>query len=143
MKGDFTIADDIPPLIPEATYTVMLDHFVTCYMFSKAKKLVLNFSITSYGKHYGLKLPRYYNVMKIIGRPCKNGRFQVSKKCDFMREFYTLFENPAKRLDRIPMSLFKGVEFEARVKTVREARGKKIPKPLQYSKIDELMRVVR
>ena len=98
--------------------------------------------ITTFGDSFGLILQRYYNVKHIIGKPQRHGRFKASKKGDFLREYLTLFPSRADRLDRIPMTPFQNVLIEGKVKTVTFSRGKDIPKPLQYSKIAELRRVV-
>ena len=40
------------------------------------------------------------------------------------------------------MSLFNGATIEAKVVTVKEARGIELPKQLRYSKIQRLIKVV-
>lgn len=141
--GEFQVADDLPPLVSPGPYELMLGDFYTALMFQgRAPKLILNFTIVSPGKHYGTKVPRYYNVSKIIGKPQKGGRFKVGKKGDFLREYLTLFHYDGGRLDRLPMSRFQGVVILGQVETVKFARGKNIPKPLQYSKVSNLIRVV-
>ena len=58
--GDFKVADDIPPLVAPGRYRVMLDDYRTAQMFNKAHKLILDFSIVSFGEYFGVRLPRYY-----------------------------------------------------------------------------------
>jgi len=128
-------------LVPPQNYNVTLHSFRTVRMF-KAPKLELVFRIVSYGDAFGKTVSRYYNVDAIIGKPQDRGRFKVSRNRDFTREYYTLFDYGGKRLDRLPMSLFEGVIIEAQVVTVKESRGAVIPKPLRYSKIAKLNRVV-
>ena len=140
--GDFRVADDIPPLVRPGRYKVMLDDYRTALMFTKAHKLILDFSIVSFGEYFGVRLPRYYNVLRFHGKAGQHGNFSASKKGDLLREMYTLFYHHPKRKDRIPMSLFNGAVIEADVTVVTEARGKKIPKALQYSKIARLVKVV-
>ena len=140
--GDFRVADDIPPLVRPGRYKVMLDDYRTALMFTKAHKLILDFSIVSFGEYFGVRLPRYYNVIRFHGKAGQHGNFSASKKGDLLREMYTLFYHHPKRKDRIPMSLFNGAVIEADVVVVTEARGRKIPEALQYSKIARLIRVI-
>ena len=140
--GDFRVADDTPPLVRPGRYKVMLDDYRTALMFTKAHKLILDFSIVSYGEYFGVRLPRYYNVIRFHGKAGRHGNFSASKKGDLLREMHTLFHHHPKRKDRIPMSLFNGAVIEADVTVVTESRGKKIPKALQYSKIARLIQVV-
>ncbi len=140
---DFQIADDLPPLVRPGFHDVMLDGFQTALMFQgKAPKLIMDFTIVSHGKDYGKRVSRYYNVAKIIGKPQREGRFKVSKKGDFLREYLTLFQYAGSRLDRLPMSPFNGVTIKAEIETVKHSRGKVIPEPLQYSKVAELIKVI-
>lgn len=141
---DFLIADDLPPLVRPGFHEVMLDGFQTALMFQgKASKLILNFTIVSHGSDFGKRVPRYYNVAKILGKPQQGGRFKVSKKGDFLREYLTLFHFDGGRLDRLPMSRFNGVTIKAEIETVKHARGKDIPAQLQYSKVSRLIKVIR
>jgi hypothetical protein len=140
---DFQIADDLPPLVRPGFHEVMLDGFQTALMFQgKAPKLIMNFAIVSHGEDFGKRVPRYYNVAKIIGKPQSEGRFKVSRKGDFLREYLTLFHYSGSRLDRLPMSRFSGVTIKAEIKTVKHSRGKDIPELLQYSKVARLIKVI-
>lgn len=136
--SDFLIDQNLPPLIAPGRYTVMLDHYQTAIMFGKAPKLILHFKVTSFGEGFGSSIPRYYNVQKLIGKAQKNGRFKVSKTGDFLREYLSLFPEPAKRLDRLPMRRFKNVSIEAEIVTIKEWRGRSLPEALRYSKIAKL-----
>jgi len=89
-----------------------------------------------------VRVPRFFNVDRLVGKPGKNGRFSVSSTRDFPREFLSLFNYQARRKDRYPMSLFNGVTIEAQVVTVKKARGIEIPEQLRYSKIQRLIKVV-
>lgn len=140
--SDFLIDQNLPPLIASGKYAVMLDNYQTAIMFGKAPKLILNFKVTSFGEAFGSSIPRYYNVQKLIGKAQKHGRFKVSKSGDFLREYLSLFPEPANRLDRLPMSRFKNVTIEAEIVTVKESRGRSLPEPLRYSKIGKLLRVI-
>ena len=128
-------------LVKPGNYRVMLDFYRTVRMF-KCPKVELTFTIVSFGDAHGVRIPRFFNVDRFVGKPGKNGGFSVSRNRDFPREFLSLFNYEAKRKDRYPMSLFDGVTIEATVVTVKEARGRILPEQLRYSKIERLLKVV-
>lgn len=139
----FDIADDLPPLVRPGFHRVMLDRFETAMMFQgKAPKLILTFAIVGEGEDIGKRVCRYYNVARIIDKPQRGGRFKVSRKGDFMREYFSLFQYDGGRLDRLPMSQFNGAVIQADIETVKFARGREIPQPLRYSKIARLIKVI-
>lgn len=127
--------------VKPGNYRVMLDYYRTVRMF-KCPKVELIFSIVSFGDAHGVRVPRFFNVDRLVGKPGKNGRFSVSGTRDFPRELLSLFNYQASRKDRYPMSLFNGVTIEAQVVTVKKARGIEIPEQLRYSKIQRLIKVV-
>jgi len=140
---DAFIADDLPPLIKPGMYELAFVRYKTAIMFcGKASKLIMDFRIVSMGKYFETIVPRYYNVQRVIGKPQRNGRFKCGKKGDFLREYLTLFPNQVGRLDRVPMSAFESVIIEGKIETVTRSRNKVIPKPLQYSRISELRKVL-
>ena len=139
---EVSVADDLPPLVKPGTYDLVLVDFKTAIMFAgKAPKLIMAFRIVSLGKYFETELSRYYNVKRIIGKPQLFGRFQCSKKGDFLREYMTLFTGKISRTDRVPMSYYENVIIEGKVDTVKVSRGKGIPKELQYSVIRGLRRL--
>ena len=88
-----------------------------------------------------MQLARYYDVTKILGKPAKEGRFKVGWKSDFIREYATLF-GLLGRLDRISMSKYKGKIIEGNVHVVERSQNhRKIHEDLQYSVVDQLLRV--
>ena len=112
-------------------------------MMGKNPKLVINFQVMEYGDYFGLIIPKYYGVTRLTSKPKKSGGFQVGRKSKFLREFLTLFpDQSVKRLDRFPMSRFQGVMIKGRVKTVTKSfNQRKIPESLQYSVIEELLKI--
>ena len=110
-------------------------------MFGRAPKLVLWFRVLTMGEHFEKRLPRFYNITRLVGRPAKHGRFKVGRSSAFLREYLRLFST-TNRLDRIPMSRFEQHILVGKVRTVRTGGDqKRIPDALHYSVIDELLRV--
>ena len=139
---DFSVDDDLPPKIPPGEYAVQMKTFKTAMMFGKASKLIIDFVIVEQCDYFGLVLPKYYNVKRLIGRPQEGGRFKVGATGDFARDYFRLLQVGHRRLDRLPMSVMEGVTFLAKVSTVKRARDGDIPEALQYSKIERLIKVL-
>ena len=139
---DFSVDDDLPPKMPPGEYAVQMKKFKTAMMFGKASKLIIDFVIVEQCDYFGLVLPKYYNVKRLIGRPQEGGRFKVGPTGDFARDYFRLFDIGDRRLDRLPMSLWEGVTLLAKVSTVKRARDGDIPEALQYSKIERLIKVL-
>jgi len=140
--AEFGIAGELPPKITPGEYDLVYVRHETARMFKgRAHKLTMLFRIVTMGEFFEAELPRYYNVQNVARKRKKNGNFKVGLKCDFIREYYTLFPGRITRRDRIPMSPFKGSIITGRVITVKEARGRPIPTELQYSRIDQLLGV--
>jgi hypothetical protein len=132
------IEGERPALVTPRAYDLRFDSFETARMFGRAMKLILWFTIAEPGDEFDKKLPRYYNVARLIGAPGQGGGFKVAPQSDFLREYVTLFGMPS-RLDRFSMSNFKGCFVSGKVKTVTTGhKQKEIPKPLQYSVIEEI-----
>ena len=141
---EFEIEDDLQPLVRPGFHDLVLESFQTAKMFKgKANKLILNFKIVSMGKDFEKIVSRYYNVSRIIGKPQVGGRFKVSQKGDFLREYLNLFGYGGSRLDRLPMTRFSDCVIRGELETVTFSRGMEIPKQLQYSKVARLIKVVK
>jgi hypothetical protein len=130
------------PLVKQGIYKFVFVSYETVRLFGgKSPKLILWFRIVSEGEHFGVTLPRYYNVKRIIGKPRKNGDFSIGRNSNFAREYAELFSIP-RRLDRMPMTIFKNKMIKGKSKTVTSGfNQKKIHKTLQYSVISELLEV--
>jgi len=127
-----------PPHIKSGVYDLVFDFYETVLLLGRAPKLVLWFRIANEGESFGTRLPRYYNVKRIIGKPRRSGDFRIGWKADFIREYVSLFGMP-QRLDRIAMGGFKNHLIRGKVKTVtNDLRQRDIPEPLRYSVIQEL-----
>lgn len=134
------------PFIAPGTYKMMLvDYQTVALAHGKAKKLVLWFRITDMGEFLGTVLPRYYNV-ELEGKPRPQGKFKVGWGSSFMRDYATALGSLPKRMNRIPMSAFDGVEVRGQVRTVTSGwayrkgdRGHALPLPLYYSVVERLL----
>lgn len=138
------VSGDKPALVPAGIYEVVYLYDETIILAKTANKgrgipkLVLWFRVVT-GEHMGAKLPAYYNVDAVEGRPRKYGGFKVGWRSHFMRDYATLFGAPARR-NRIPMSVFEGCVIRARVRTVMSTwKQKALPAALHYSVVDELL----
>jgi hypothetical protein len=144
LEGDrCQVIGERPALVSPGVYNLIFLHHETMVLSRKSLKLALWFRIVTMGEHYGAKLPRYYNVARIEGKPRRGGGFRVGWSSAFTREYAALFNSLPARTDRIPMSPFEGAEVRGRVRTVTTGwRQKPIPALLQYSVIEELQPVV-
>lgn len=141
--GEAQLDGEQPALLPPGEYQLRFDYHETAVMFGRAPKLVLWFTVITPGPFFDqARVPAFYNVRRLIGRPARHGRFKVGFKSSFLRDYFRLFTTPANRLDRIPMSVFKTAIIVARVRTVTTGSDQTtIPEPLRYSVVDELLRV--
>lgn len=128
-----------PALVEPGEYELRFEHHETLILFGRASKLVLWFTVITPGQYFDcVRLARFYNVKRIIGRPQRNGRFKVGFGSDFLREYARLFPSPT-RLDRIPMSEFSRHIVVGRARTVIKGSDQSaIPTLLQYSVLEEL-----
>lgn len=130
--------EERPPLIPPGIYNLAFISYELKSMFrGKAHKMYLHFSVTDAGPGFGKKLVAYYNLQWINGKKWKCGF-----KSNFLRDYVRLFDEVPERLDRVPMTPFKNHIIKAKVKTVTHGADQKpIPKLLQYSVIQELVKI--
>ncbi|OOG38178.1 hypothetical protein B0E51_15175 [Rhodanobacter sp. C05] len=118
-----------------------LTHWQTAILWGRSQKVILHFTVCDLGPHFGVKLQRYYNAEKIVGRPCKYGRFKLGWNHDLVREYALLLPMP-QRLDRLHLERLQSLLIVGRVETTTTtARQKRIPDALQYSVVRELLRV--
>jgi hypothetical protein len=135
------LSGDKPALIPAGEYQLRMNHWETAIYLGRAQKVVLHFTVCDMGPFFGIKLMRYYNVERIIGKPGKHGRFKVRWNHDLVRDYSALFPEP-RRLDRIDLDHFASVIVVGRVETVTTTtRQKPLPASAQYSVVRELLRL--
>ncbi len=136
------LPNDKPILVPDGVYTASYVEHQTWYYFGRYPKLIVTFLIQDFGDFHLQPIKAYYNV-KIKGKARKGGHFAAGWKSDFMLDYSTCFETPA-RTDRITMCRCKNVLFQARTKTVTRNRAqRKYPEGLFYSVVDRLEGVTR
>lgn len=129
----------IHPLIPTGTYAVYYVRHEFWFYLAKRPKMTVWFRILGPDDQAGIELPRYYNLKRIVMSDSKpTGGFAVGASSDFRREYVNLFGPPA-RLDRIPMSAFKGEWLNAEVVEVeKDSQGRPLHESLRYSVIKSL-----
>jgi hypothetical protein len=143
LRCEAEIVEDAYTLVAPGTYDLAFIRFETAFMFRHAPKVVLWFRIITMGAAFGVEVPRFYNVLRIIGKPQKGGRFKVGRRSDFVREFTNLFHLQDKRLDRLPVeSNFRNVIVSGELRTVtRDFQQRDLSEPIQYSVIKQLLKV--
>lgn len=130
--------------VPDGDYSLRFTGWRTGLYFGKQPKVVLSFKITEFGEYFEWPLERFYNAKRLIGKPGKNGNFQVGRCSDLVRDFARVCPAPIKRLDRIPMSLLHDIAIIGEVETVTKGHDQKeIPQSVQYSKIARLVSAER
>lgn len=135
------LSGDKPALIPPGEYQLRFTHWQTAILWGRSHKVILHCIVCDLGPHFGVKLRRFYNVEKIIGRPCKDGRFKVGWNHDLVREYAQLLPMP-HRLDRLNLERLESLLIVGRVETTTTtARQKRLPDALHYSVVRELLRV--
>ena len=129
------------PLIPEKVYDLGFIDYSTMLMMGKSPKLVMRFNVVEQGEYFGIVLSKYYGLKKLTTKPKKSGGFYAGRLSDFLRDYFTFFPDQfISRVDRIPMTRFKNVIVQGRVKTVTKGYNQRnIPDQLQYSVIGELL----
>lgn len=137
------IVNDGYEYIEPGKYDLVYLHHETVFMFKKAAKLVIWFRVVTQGKYFGIKVPRFYNVNRIIGKPQKNGGFKVGRRSDFFHEYDRLFHAPDRRLDRIPVhGRFSKVIIVGRIDVVKQNyKQRDVSEASRYSVVRELIEV--
>jgi len=136
---------DALPLVPEGEYTLKYVRYRTAIYskFGKVGKVILTFSVIDFGEHFGTELARWYNA-ELKGKPRPNGKFRIGRCSDAFRELAQVIPQRISRTDRIPLSALENLQIRARVETVRrDYKQRTLAKPAQYSKVAELLGVVK
>ena len=130
------------PLLKPGKYDLAFEGWQTRVYFRRSPKVALWFHIVDQGSNFGIRVPRYYNATRLKGRLGKNGAFVVAGNSDFAREYARLFNAKIPRRDRRPMARFEKHIIVGRIRTVEhDSLGRRIPEPIRYSVVAELIRV--
>jgi len=133
--------NDIPALLRPGKYRLSYVEHRTVLAFGRQPKVEVTFCVVD-GTAMGEHLRRFYRVNRLISKPKKNGTFKAGWHGELLHEFVTLFNERPERLDRIPMSRFRGRIVTGRVKTVTQSsKQRELPELLQYSVLDSLLAV--
>ena len=128
-------------IVKPGVYELKFEGYETMLLHGRFLKAVLWFSILDFGEHNEKKLPRYYNIEKIYGKPGKSARFKFGKRSDLNKEYLKLFDRPSRTLE-IEWNLYKQHIILGEVKTVTEDfRGDKYHPSLFYSVLCRLKKV--
>ncbi len=126
--------------IPPGEYKLAYCDYRTAMAFGQ-DRVVVRFKVIEPAKHFGHELERWYRVKRIRSKPKKYGRFDVGRRSDLYREWTQLFGEPL-RGDRISYSKLKHHVVIANVRTVvLDKEQKELSEEMQYSVIDELVRL--
>jgi hypothetical protein len=138
------LLDPDRPLIPEGEYIVKYNYHETAIMFGKSRKLTLWMQLCDPAcPHFGLILPKYYNVTELKGKPGRGGKFKAAHGSSLAMDYCELFMTTG-RLDRISFDPFRSNALVAVVRTVRcNQTQRALPEPLQYSVIDRFKEVFK
>jgi hypothetical protein len=133
---------DSAPLVDPGVYRLTFIHYRTALVYGRAPKVALRFRIVDNGPFFEIELDRWYNCKRLIGKPCKSGRFEIGRQSDFLREYLTIFPNAMSRRDRISFKPYRKNLITGRVETViHNAKQQPLPELMQYSIIRELLEV--
>jgi hypothetical protein len=140
--GSFAIDGEQLTHVEPGLYDLAYLYYETRFLHNRSPKLVVWFKIITMGSDFEKKVPRYYNVKRLIGKARKNGDFKVGQKSDFLREFFTVSTAPVTRLDRIPMGKLGEQIIQGNIDSVTTGYDQRpIPKQLQYSVVRQLVGV--
>ena len=122
-------------------YELKFEHYETILFHGRYPKAVLWFSILDFGEHNEKKIPRYYRLEKIFGKPGKHSKLKFGKRSDLNKEYLKLFDKPSRTLE-IDWDLYKQHIILGEVKTVtKDFRGDKYHPSLVYSVLKRLKKV--
>jgi hypothetical protein len=140
-SNDGEVVGDMPALLPPGRYQLALDYWKTSNLFGRAPKLALWFKVVDQGTHFGLLVPRYYNVVALKGKPGRSGQFKASHGGDLARDYARLLALPT-RFDRFNLQALKQHIVIGNVATVTaDSRQKALAPASHYSVVRQLERL--
>lgn len=126
------------PLLEEREYTAkLLFHVTNSSAFRGKPKVYFVFRLAEPG-YSNEKLFAAFNVKEIVGRPEKNGKFNLTRRQDLTLQLANLIPN--FRLDRISLRPLVDRLFTISVRTVvKDYKQRHLPMVLQYSVVDQIL----
>lgn len=143
MYGDAELVD-APAQIPPGTYQATYLYHETGY-FRSTPKVYVHMRIQG-GEHDGVKLYRAFRVAKLAGKPKRNGGIKLHHSHLLYRQL-AMLSGEVTRPDRVSLAALRNCLLSISVRTVSRDAGasnrkpRALPKPLQYSVIDELLAI--
>ena len=131
---DFVCDDDCKFLVPNGKYEAQCNGYDTKFVFGKARKLFLNFTILTEGKHQGKKIFQAFNMPY-------NGKIKTGTKYYKTWCMVNGWQKPSRNAKMSPR-LFVNKIFTIKTRTVKPLHDKKeMPEPFWYSIVDEIKSV--
>lgn len=134
-------ADGDLVLIPKGWYESTLTNWKTGYLFG-APKVVMMFTITDAGEHFGKVIPKYYNVKRLLKKQGIKGKFVAKPRGDLLKDWYSLYpDSPILRTDKIPMTKMQREPVMIQVDTVmKDYQQNEYAHQMRYSTVRSLKR---
>ena len=138
--GFATLDAERPTLVPPGDYKLRFSHYETKVIFKKPKLFVW-FTIATFGEHFGKRVSAVLRTAQADGQIGKESTLRCRLEKRFPARVHEAVRLAA-RLDRIAMTHFEQAEIIGRIRTVRQgSQQRAIPDALQYSVVDELLRL--
>ena len=134
---DFQVDASAGPLVPDGEYVARYIRHETMFIFNSGK-VMLHFELAEC-EFAGVRLMRPYRAKRLLGRPCKRGRFELGRSSELLRDIVRLSE-ARTRPDRASLAFMCGRLWRVRTRTVEtDYKQRPIPEPLHYSVIGEIV----
>jgi hypothetical protein len=135
---DVELIDDGRPLLPDGKYEAAYLGHETAFVFQNAK-VFLRFCIVTPGDYFGMEVFRAYRANRLVGKPCKNGKFKLRRGSDLFTDVARLL-NVKARPDRISLQSLKGETWVIKTRTVvADYKQRPLPEWARYSVVDEIL----
>lgn len=135
---DVELIEDNRPLLPDGRYEAAYLGHETAFVFQNAK-VFLRFRIVTPGTYFGLEVFRAYRATKLVGKPCKNGKFKLRRGSDLFTDVARLLDVKA-RPDRLSLQFLKHQVWLIKTRTVAvDYKQRPLPDWARYSVVDEIL----
>lgn len=135
---DVELIEDDKPLLPDGRYEAAYLGHETAFVFQNAK-VFLRFRIVTPGEQFGMEVFRAYRATKLVGKPCKNGKFKLRRGSDLFTDVARLLDIKA-RPDRLSLHSLKHKVWLIKTRTVvADYKQRPLPDWARYSVVDEIL----